>query len=83
MRYSFIKAGHISHIDVTIVCEEPRISPYRNDMRNRLSSLLDVSVDCVSIKSTTTDGLGLSPKDQGIGAIATVSMAIIDTKTQL
>ena len=78
-----IKKGHISHIDVTIVCEEPRISPYRNDMRNRLSSLLDVSVDCVSIKSTTTDGLGLSPKDQGIGAIATVSMAIIDTKTQL
>ena len=77
------RQGYISHIDVTIVCEEPRISPYRKEMIDRLSSLLDISLDCVSIKATTTDGLGLSFKDQGIGAIATVSISIADINPQL
>ena len=77
------RQGYISHIDVTIVCEEPRISPYRKEMIDRLSSLLDISLDCVSIKATTTDGLGLSFKAQGIGAIATVSISIADIHPQL
>ncbi|MCF8468080.1 MAG: bifunctional 2-C-methyl-D-erythritol 4-phosphate cytidylyltransferase/2-C-methyl-D-erythritol 2,4-cyclodiphosphate synthase [Sneathiella sp.] len=70
------KGGMISHVDLTLICESPKISPYRDAMRNRIATLLDLSEDRVSIKGTTTEKLGFTGRGEGIAAqaIATVRL---------
>ncbi len=67
--------GRIDHVDVTIICEAPKIGPHRLAMRNRLASLLRISESSVNIKATTTERLGFTGRGEGIAAqaIATVS----------
>ncbi len=71
--------GQIDHVDVTIICEMPRIGPHRDAMRARIASLLRIGIGAVSVKATTTEGLGLTGRGEGIAAqaVATVSMALI------
>ncbi|HEY0114413.1 MAG TPA: 2-C-methyl-D-erythritol 2,4-cyclodiphosphate synthase, partial [Allosphingosinicella sp.] len=68
--------GRIDHVDVTIVCEAPRIGPHRDGMRRRVAALLRLPFERVSIKATTTEKLGFTGRGEGIAAqaIATVSM---------
>ena len=68
------RGGRIDHVDVTIVCEAPRIGPHREAMRERLAALLRLSLQAVSIKATTTERLGFTGRGEGIAAqaIATV-----------
>jgi 2-C-methyl-D-erythritol 4-phosphate cytidylyltransferase / 2-C-methyl-D-erythritol 2,4-cyclodiphosphate synthase len=68
--------GRIDHVDVTIICEAPKIGPHRDAMRARIAELLRLDVGAVSVKSTTTEGLGLTGRGEGIAtqAVATVSM---------
>ena len=70
------KDGEISHIDVTIICEHPRISPHRTAMISRLAEILDIGKDRVSLKATTTEGLGFTGRGDGIAvqALATVRL---------
>lgn len=56
--------------DCTIACQEPKISPYREQMRENLSRALGVPVDAVGVKATTTEKLGWEGTGQGIGAWA-------------
>ncbi len=67
--------GRIEHVDVTLVCERPRIAPHRQAMRERLASLLDIAVECVSVKATTSEGLGFAGRGEGMvaQAVATAS----------
>ncbi len=69
--------GRIDHVDVTIICEAPKIGPHRDAMRARLSDLLRLDSGAVSVKATTTEGLGLTGRGEGIAAqaVATISMA--------
>ncbi len=60
--------------DVTIVGERPRIAPHRSELRSSLAAILDVELDVVSVKATTTDGLGFPGRGEGLGAVAIVLM---------
>lgn len=68
--------GRIAHVDVTVICEAPKVGPHRAAMVARLAALLDVREDRVSVKATTTEGLGFTGRREGIAAqaIATVLM---------
>lgn len=71
------EGARITHVDVTIVCEAPRIGPYRDAIRARIADLLRLPQSRVSIKATTTDGLGFTGRGEGIAAqaVATVLAA--------
>ncbi|MBX7145904.1 MAG: bifunctional 2-C-methyl-D-erythritol 4-phosphate cytidylyltransferase/2-C-methyl-D-erythritol 2,4-cyclodiphosphate synthase [Alphaproteobacteria bacterium] len=73
------KQGHIIHIDITIIAEAPKVGPHRLTMVNRLADLLQLSTDRISIKATTTEGLGFTGRKEGIAAqaIATVKLPVI------
>lgn len=69
------KAGYaIGNIDVTIICEAPRIGPHRDRMRASLARLLDVDIAAVSVKATTTETLGFTGRGEGIAAQAVASL---------
>lgn len=70
------RGGIIDHVDLTIICEAPRIGPHRDAMRARIAGLLRLAPGRVSIKATTTERLGFTGRSEGIAAqaIATVRM---------
>ncbi len=72
------QAGYrVGNIDLTIICEAPRIGPHRDEMRASLARLLQVDQAAVSVKATTTEGLGFTGRGEGIAAQA-VAMLIRD-----
>jgi 2-C-methyl-D-erythritol 2,4-cyclodiphosphate synthase len=64
----------INNMDSTIVAERPKIAPHIESMRKRLSGALDIGTDQVSIKATTTEGLGFCGRKEGIEAFSIVSL---------
>lgn len=69
-------AGYaIAHCDVTIICEEPKIGPHRNAMRDRIADILSIDAGTVSIKATTTEGLGFTGRREGIAAQAVATLS--------
>jgi 2-C-methyl-D-erythritol 4-phosphate cytidylyltransferase/2-C-methyl-D-erythritol 2,4-cyclodiphosphate synthase len=69
------EAGYaIGNVDVTIVCEAPKIGPHREAMRARLADMLGVDIGAVSVKATTTEKLGFTGRGEGIAAQAVVSL---------
>ncbi len=70
------RAGRIDHVDVTIICEAPRIGPYRAAMRARIAELLRLPITAISIKATTTERLGLTGRGEGIAAQALASVRL-------
>jgi 2-C-methyl-D-erythritol 4-phosphate cytidylyltransferase/2-C-methyl-D-erythritol 2,4-cyclodiphosphate synthase len=68
--------GNVLHIDITIICETPKISPYRHKMKSNIARLLKLELDRVSIKATTTEGLGFTGRKEGISAHATVTISM-------
>jgi 2-C-methyl-D-erythritol 4-phosphate cytidylyltransferase/2-C-methyl-D-erythritol 2,4-cyclodiphosphate synthase len=70
------RGGRLDHVDVTIVCEAPRIGPYRDAIRGRTAELLRLSLHRVSIKATTSERLGFTGRGEGMAAqaIATVRL---------
>lgn len=70
------RGGVIEHIDVTIICEAPKIGPHRDAMRTHIAALLALPLERVSIKATTTERLGFTGREEGIAthAIATLKL---------
>lgn len=66
------------HTDITIVCEEPKISPYREKIKNKIAKLLNLDKKYISIKATTSEGLGFTGRKEGIMAqcLTTISKPI-------
>lgn len=62
----------VGNLDVTVVAQRPRMLPYRQQMRERLADVLEVATDRVSVKATTTDGIGTIGRGEGIACWATV-----------
>lgn len=60
----------LSNLDATLVLEAPKIAPYIPEMRNTIASILNVAVEQVSVKATTTEGLGFEGRGEGISAHA-------------
>lgn len=70
------RGGAVANIDVTIVCEAPKVGPHRDAMRRRIADILGLDAGRVSVKATTTDGLGFTGRGEGIAAqaVATVHL---------
>lgn len=68
------KGGVVDYVDLTIICEAPKIGPHREAMRSRIAEILQVPVSRISVKATTTERLGFTGRGEGIAAqaIATV-----------
>jgi len=58
--------------DTVLVMESPKVAPYREEMRDRIAAALGVDRDCVGVKATTTEGLGLTGRREGAAAHAVV-----------
>ncbi|MFZ1149283.1 MAG: bifunctional 2-C-methyl-D-erythritol 4-phosphate cytidylyltransferase/2-C-methyl-D-erythritol 2,4-cyclodiphosphate synthase [Xanthobacteraceae bacterium] len=70
------RGGVIAHLDVTVVCEAPRISPHRDAMRARIADIADVAIDRVAVKATTSEKLGFTGRGEGIFAMATATIRL-------
>jgi len=70
------KGGVINHVDVTIICERPKVGPHREAMKAKIAEILEIEASRVSVKATTTEGLGFTGRREGIAAqaIATVKL---------
>ncbi len=68
------KGAVISNIDVTLICEAPRIGPHRQAMKARVAEILNIETARVSVKATTTEGLGLTGRGEGIAAQAVATV---------
>ncbi|MFO0389198.1 MAG: bifunctional 2-C-methyl-D-erythritol 4-phosphate cytidylyltransferase/2-C-methyl-D-erythritol 2,4-cyclodiphosphate synthase [Alphaproteobacteria bacterium] len=68
------RGGELVNIDVTLICERPKIAPYRNQMIHHIAQLLKVPEERISIKATTTEKLGFEGRSEGIAAQAIVSV---------
>ncbi len=64
------KGGQVANVDVTLICEQPKITPHAPAMRARLAELLGIPLDRVSVKATTTERLGFPGRGEGIAAQA-------------
>jgi 2-C-methyl-D-erythritol 4-phosphate cytidylyltransferase/2-C-methyl-D-erythritol 2,4-cyclodiphosphate synthase len=64
----------LAHLDCTLICEAPKIGPHREAMRARIASLLGVEETRISIKATTTEGLGFTGRGEGIAAQAVATL---------
>lgn len=70
------RGGRIANVDVTILCEAPKIAPHRLPMRRRIAELLAIDLSRVSVKATTTEGLGFTGRREGIAALATATVVL-------
>ena len=68
--------GRITHMDVTLVCEEPKIGPHRDFMRATISKITRVDVSRISIKATTNERIGFVGREEGMVAIATATVVM-------
>ena len=69
------RGGEIVNVDVTLICEAPKIKPHRAAMRERIAEILSIPVDQVSVKATTTEGMGFTGRGEGLAAQATATLS--------
>lgn len=70
------RGGRITNVDLTILCEAPRIGPHRDAMRRAIASILGIDLERVGVKATTTEGLGFTGRREGIAAMATATVVL-------
>ncbi|HXP96535.1 MAG TPA: 2-C-methyl-D-erythritol 2,4-cyclodiphosphate synthase, partial [Telmatospirillum sp.] len=70
------RGGEITHLDITVICERPKIGPHRAAMAARTAEILQIDEHRVSIKATTTEGLGFTGRREGIAAQATATIRL-------
>ena len=70
------RGGIIDHVDCTIICEEPKVGPHRLEMKQQVAGILQLHEAQVSIKATTTEGLGFTGRSEGIAAQAVANIRL-------
>ncbi|HEY4981441.1 MAG TPA: bifunctional 2-C-methyl-D-erythritol 4-phosphate cytidylyltransferase/2-C-methyl-D-erythritol 2,4-cyclodiphosphate synthase [Pseudolabrys sp.] len=70
------RGGRIAHLDLTVVCEAPRIGPHRDAMRARIAELAHIGIGRVAVKATTSEKLGFTGRGEGIAAYATATVRL-------
>jgi len=70
------RGGRIAHLDLTIVCEAPRVGPHRDAMRARIAAIAGLDVARVAVKATTSERLGFTGRGEGIMAMATATVRL-------
>jgi 2-C-methyl-D-erythritol 4-phosphate cytidylyltransferase / 2-C-methyl-D-erythritol 2,4-cyclodiphosphate synthase len=68
----------VGHVDLTVICEAPKIGPHRDAMRARLADLLGVAIGAVNVKATTTERLGFTGRGEGIAAQAVATLVPLE-----
>lgn len=64
------KGYEVTNIDATIACERPKLAPYIEQMRQKLAQIMEIDIDDINIKATTTEKLGFTGREEGIAAFA-------------
>ncbi len=72
------RGGRILQTDVTLICEAPKVGPHRAAMVRRIAELLEIAPERVSVKATTTEGLGFTGRGEGIAAQALATLRLAD-----
>lgn len=70
------RGGIIAHLDVNLVCEAPRIGPYRDAMRARIAAIAGIAVDRVGVKATTAEKLGFVGRREGVACMALATVRL-------
>jgi 2-C-methyl-D-erythritol 4-phosphate cytidylyltransferase/2-C-methyl-D-erythritol 2,4-cyclodiphosphate synthase len=70
------RGGRVAHLDVTLICERPKIGPHRDAMRDQVASISGLSLDRVAVKATTSERLGFTGREEGIAAIASATIRL-------
>ncbi|MEQ9638846.1 MAG: bifunctional 2-C-methyl-D-erythritol 4-phosphate cytidylyltransferase/2-C-methyl-D-erythritol 2,4-cyclodiphosphate synthase [Alphaproteobacteria bacterium] len=70
------RGGRLNHLDLTLICERPKVGPHRQAMRENVAAICGLALDAVSIKATTTEGLGFTGRREGIAATATATVQL-------
>jgi 2-C-methyl-D-erythritol 4-phosphate cytidylyltransferase/2-C-methyl-D-erythritol 2,4-cyclodiphosphate synthase len=70
------RGGRIAHIDVTVVCEAPRIGPHRDQMRTRIAELAGIPIERVGVKATTSEKMGFTGRGEGMAAFANATVRL-------
>ena len=73
------RGGRLVNVDVTLICERPKVKPHRQAMRERLAELLSLPLDAVSVKATTTEAMGFTGRGEGLAAQAIATIELIGT----
>jgi 2-C-methyl-D-erythritol 4-phosphate cytidylyltransferase / 2-C-methyl-D-erythritol 2,4-cyclodiphosphate synthase len=72
------RGARIQHVDVTLICEQPKIGPHREAMRARTAEVLSLPLKRVSVKATTTERMGFTGREEGLAAQATATLSLSD-----
>jgi 2-C-methyl-D-erythritol 2,4-cyclodiphosphate synthase len=67
--------GPVHNVDVTVICEAPKLGPHRDAMRTRLAGALELDPGAVNVKFTTGEGMGFVGRGEGIAALAVATLA--------
>ncbi len=70
------RGGRIAHLDLTIVCEQPKVGPHRDAMRARIAEIAGIAAERVGVKATTSERLGFTGRSEGIVAMATATVRL-------
>jgi 2-C-methyl-D-erythritol 4-phosphate cytidylyltransferase / 2-C-methyl-D-erythritol 2,4-cyclodiphosphate synthase len=70
------RGGRIAHLDVTIVCEAPRIGPHRDAMRAKIAELAGIPIERVGVKATTSEKMGFTGRGEGMAAFANATVRL-------
>jgi len=70
------RGGEIAFLDLTVICEAPKVGPLREAMRARIAEICGLPVERVSVKATTTERLGFTGRREGIAAMASATVMV-------
>jgi 2-C-methyl-D-erythritol 4-phosphate cytidylyltransferase / 2-C-methyl-D-erythritol 2,4-cyclodiphosphate synthase len=70
------RGGRVAHLDVTLICERPKIGPFRDAMRTRIAEIASLSLSRVAVKATTSERLGFTGREEGIAAMASATIRL-------
>jgi 2-C-methyl-D-erythritol 4-phosphate cytidylyltransferase/2-C-methyl-D-erythritol 2,4-cyclodiphosphate synthase len=71
------RGARIEHVDITLICERPKIGPHRDAMRARTADVLGLPLARVSVKATTTERMGFTGREEGLAAQATATLSCV------
>ncbi len=70
------RGGMIAHIDATVVCETPKVGPHREAIRARIAEVVQLPLDRVAVKATTSERLGFTGREEGMAALAIATVRL-------
>jgi 2-C-methyl-D-erythritol 4-phosphate cytidylyltransferase/2-C-methyl-D-erythritol 2,4-cyclodiphosphate synthase len=70
------RGGRIAHLDITIVCEAPRIGPHRDAVRARIAEISGIPITRIGVKATTSEKMGFTGRGEGMAAFATATVRL-------